>query len=43
MISSQIILFISAGCIFWRRYQPLNGMIKASSAPLRKALEFLGR
>ena len=24
-------------------YQPLNGMIKVSSAPLRKALELLGR
>jgi seryl-tRNA synthetase len=24
-------------------YQPLNGMIKVSNAPLRKALEHLGR
>jgi hypothetical protein len=42
-------LFISAlsvsGAMFLilEMYQPLDGMIKVSSAPLRKALELLGR
>jgi protein-S-isoprenylcysteine O-methyltransferase Ste14 len=43
------VLLISAlsvsGAIFLilEMYQPLDGMIKVSSAPLRKALELLGR
>jgi hypothetical protein len=46
VITALIISALSvSGAMFLilEMYQPLSGMIKVSSAPLRKALEFLGR